>query len=264
MKMFDGIDAARQALLTSGMRVIERVLGSAHELGRPLAAPPERPDPVILVSGYAVLDSWWGSWKRSLARDGIAAYSVTVPGNATGDLDAGARYLAGQVARVRRETGAERVDIVGFSAGGLIARQYAKFHAARDAVDAVVTLGTPNNGLGIGGAPGAAAGRLLNPIYRLLGGESVPQMRRGSQFLTGLNDASVGDVAGAVRYASVFSAVTDGFVTSAAARLDRGVNIPIGSEPNIVKLPIGPDHYMILQRSGGAYEAARGVLLNVG
>jgi triacylglycerol esterase/lipase EstA (alpha/beta hydrolase family) len=263
MKLLDGIDKVRQALLTGGLKAVERVLGSAHELGTPLAHAPARPDPVILVGGYANFDASWQAWARSLARDGIPAYPVTVPGNATGDLEAGARYLAEQVERVRRETGAARVDIVGFSAGGIIVRQFAKYHAARDSIDAVVTLATPNNGIGISGPLGAVAGALLDPLYRVFGGAAAPQMRRGSAFLARLNAASTGDAAGTVRYASVFSAIMDGAVTSASARLDHGLNIPIGKEPNVVKLPMGPDHYMILHRSNAAYDAARAVLLGL-
>jgi len=265
MQILPAIDDVRRAILTGGLRAVERVLGTAPTLGDKLdRLPPGIVDPVVLVGGYANFDDSWRSWARSLARDGIPVFVVTVPGNATGDLDEGARHLAQEVAKVLADTGARRVDLVGFSAGGLIARQYVKFHAARDAVDAVVTLATPNNGIGMGGVLGAIGGALSDPLLRVIAGKSAPQMRRGSSFLAHLNDARVPDAAGAgVRYASVHSAIFDGAVTSAASRLDHGLNIPIGREPNLVKIPMGPDHYTILHRSGAAYEAARGVLLGL-
>lgn len=262
MRIIDRIDAVRQAALTGGLALVERVLGNAEYLGAQLVARPPKVDPVVLVGGWATGDRSWEAWTRSLARDGVPTFTVTVPGNAIGDLDDGARYLAAQVERIRRDTGARHVDLVGFSAGGLIVRQYAKFHAVRDAVDAVVTLATPNGGLGSSSAIGNQLAQFFAPAERVLMGVSSVQMRPGSAFMRRLNDARIPDAAGpGVRYASVYSAIFDGATTAAGARLDRGLNLPIGHEPNIVKLPMGPDHYMIMHRSSGAYEAARGVLL---
>lgn len=257
--VLDIVDRVRAAALSGGLRAIEELLGSAPQLGAPLTGPPREADPVVLVGGWMNGDHSWNAWVRSLARDGIRPYLVTVPQNATGDLDQAARYVAAEVAKVRAATGASRVDVIGYSMGGLIARQYAKFHAVRDSVDAVVTLATPN--LGIGPTWAGGINRAFVRVNRAVFGAAASQAVRGSQLLARLNDRTTGDAAGSrVRYASVFARVTDGPVTSASARLDGATNVAIAGR-NLLGLPLGPDHYTILHRSSDAYEAVRAILL---
>jgi triacylglycerol esterase/lipase EstA (alpha/beta hydrolase family) len=252
-------DKVRAAALSGGLRVIEEILGSAPQLGTKLPAPATGADPVILVGGWMNGDHSWDAWVRSLARDGIRPYLVTVPENATGDIDAAAQYVAREVEKVRAATGARKVDVIGYSMGGLISRQYAKFHAARDAIDAVVTLATPNNGLGPT-IPTTIA-RVFGAVNRIWAGQAAKQAMRGSAFLERLNDPSVADAAGpGVRYGSVFAKHTDLAVTSAAARLSGATNVAIEGR-NLLGLPLGPDHYTILHRSGAAYDAVRAILL---
>lgn len=253
------VDRVRQAALSGGLRVIEELLGSAPLLGTRLPAPPRDADPVILVGGWMNGDHSWNAWVRSLAVDGVVPHLVTVPGNATGDIDEAARHVAAEVERIRAATGARRVDVVGYSMGGLVARQYAKFHAARDALDAVVTLATPN--LGVGPTALAGVSRAMSWLHRVAAGHGASQAVRGSRFLERLADRSIPDAAGpGVRYGSVFAKVTDGPVTSASARLVGATNVAIEGR-NLLGLPLGPDHYTILHRSGSAYDAVRAILL---
>lgn len=257
--VLDIIDRVRQAALSGGLRAIEGLLGSAPLLGTRLPAPPRHADPVVLVGGWMNGDHSWNAWVRSLARDGIVPHLVTVPGAATGDIDEAARHVAREIERIRTSTGARRVDVVGYSMGGLIARQYAKFHAVRDAVDAVVTLATPNTGIGVTAL--ARMNRSLGWAHRIVAGPAASQALRGSSFLERLADRSAPDAAGpAVRYGSVFAKVTDGPVTGASARLAGAVNVAIEGR-GLLGLPLGPDHYTILHRSGPAYDAVRAILL---
>jgi pimeloyl-ACP methyl ester carboxylesterase len=257
--LLDLADRIRATALSGSLRAIEGLLGSAPQLGTPLAKIPRRPDPVIMVGGWMNGDHSWNAWVRSLARDGITPYLVTVPQNATGDIDQAARYVAGEVDKVRAATGARQVDVVGYSMGGLIARQYVKHYAVRDTVDAVVTLATPN--IGIGPTWAGPFNRAFGNINRMFMGEAAKQAVRGSHFLQQLNDRSGPDAAGSrVRYGSVFAKHTDLAVTSAAANLEGAANIAISGR-NLLGLPLGPDHYTILHRSSDAYEAVRALLL---
>ncbi|MGV0098687.1 esterase/lipase family protein [Streptomyces californicus] len=77
-----------------------------------------------------------------------------------------AALLGRQVEAVRARTGHDRVDIVGHSLGGLIARYYVQRLGGDRRVRTLVTLGTPHGGTAV--APGAG----LHPIVR--------QMRGGS------------------------------------------------------------------------------------
>lgn len=77
-----------------------------------------------------------------------------IPGaNGTGDIAEPAGQLATFVDQVLATTGAEKVNVVGHSQGGLMTRQYLKFNGGAGEVDNLVTLGATNHGttiIGIG------------------------------------------------------------------------------------------------------------------
>jgi hypothetical protein len=138
-------------------------------------------------------------------------------------------------------------------------REAARSHALRDSIDAVVTLATPNQGLGFD-LPGKS--RFLDPALRVLAGKSSTQMSYGSDFLTQLNRPGAPNSAGPrVRFGSVYSAYIDGAVTGARAILPGATNIAIKDEKNLLGMRIGPDHYSMLYKSNAAYDAVRGVIL---
>jgi triacylglycerol esterase/lipase EstA (alpha/beta hydrolase family) len=70
---------------------------------------------------------------------------VQVPGDGTGDLTASADVLGSAVDDALDRTGAASVDVVGYSAGGVIARIWAADGGA-DQARRIVTLGSPHHG----------------------------------------------------------------------------------------------------------------------
>jgi pimeloyl-ACP methyl ester carboxylesterase len=112
--------------------------------GRPVAAPP-RPGPVLLVPGY-------GGGRESLSvlagrirATGRTAEVLTLPGDGTGDLVVQAEALAAAVARAVAG-GAGSVDVIGYSAGGVVAWVWATRHGGAQLARRVVTLGAPMHG----------------------------------------------------------------------------------------------------------------------
>jgi triacylglycerol lipase len=89
-----------------------------------------------------------------------------------------AAEIAAAVDELRRKTGAERVDVVAHSMGGLALRYYLHFHAGSSKVRRVVFTGTPHRGTWIaylGWGQGAREMRPGNPLLtRLSGLPSVP------------------------------------------------------------------------------------------
>ncbi len=153
------------------------VLGPSS--GRPSAsAPPQdRPGPVLLVPGYGGGTGGLNVLAGRLRSAGREVTVVPLPGNGTGDLAISARVLDGYVTRALRD-GAPSVDIVGYSAGGVVARLWAQAYDGAGKARRVVTLGSPHHGARL-----AAVGAAVLP-----GGCPVAcqELAPGSAFLAGL------------------------------------------------------------------------------
>jgi triacylglycerol esterase/lipase EstA (alpha/beta hydrolase family) len=103
------------------------------------------PGPVLLVPGYGGSTSTLQVLADRLTAAGRDATVVPVPGNGTGDLHDSADVLATAVDDALDRTGAGGVDVVGYSAGGVVARLWAADGGA-DQARRIVTLGSPHHG----------------------------------------------------------------------------------------------------------------------
>jgi hypothetical protein len=142
--------------------------------GRGGVADPARPGPVLLVPGYGGGTGSLEALAGRIRAAGRAATVVPPPGDGTGDLRAQAAALDRAVA-AKLAGGAPSVDLVGFSAGGVVARVWAQEHDGPARARRIVTLGSPHHGARIAAAgavavPGAcpAACQQLAPGSRLL------------------------------------------------------------------------------------------------
>jgi triacylglycerol lipase len=105
----------------------------------------DTPGPVLLVPGYGGSTTSLQTLADRLTADGRDATVVAVPGDGTGDLNASADVLGTAVDDALARSGAESVDVVGYSAGGVIARLWAADGGAAQA-RRVLTLGAPHHG----------------------------------------------------------------------------------------------------------------------
>jgi Lipase (class 2) len=64
----------------------------------------------------------------------------------TGDLRAQAAHLGELADRVRKDAGAASVDVIGYSAGGVVARLWVRDGDGGDVARRVLTLGSPQHG----------------------------------------------------------------------------------------------------------------------
>jgi triacylglycerol esterase/lipase EstA (alpha/beta hydrolase family) len=248
------VDGAAKAVVRAWARGWE--IGGPAELGTPLQGGPKRRDPVVLLNGIACDNEMWRAFARSLRRDGFDVTIAELPNKALDDIGASADYVRDLIAKVRRETGAKRVDLVGYSEGGLIGREYIRRAGKGAAVDSLVTLGTPHNGWGPKPLGAITRGsKLLTAALPI----ALQQMIEGSAFLAQLNsgDPTPGDV----RYTSIMSQQWDGIVWPGTSPILEGAkNIVLGQEGR-VPLFAGPNHGQLIQRSNVAYETVRGALL---
>ncbi|GAA2075201.1 alpha/beta fold hydrolase [Streptomyces albiaxialis] len=146
----DALVLAGHLLLYPTGVLAERTTGAAAEHapdGRPGAAPhPTDRPPVLLLHGFCDNRSAYVLLRRSLLRYGWRHVAALNHSPLTGDVRAAARRLAGHVEDACARTGHERVDLVGHSLGGLIARYYVQRLGGDARTRTVITLGTPHSG----------------------------------------------------------------------------------------------------------------------
>ncbi|HEX7147361.1 MAG TPA: lipase, partial [Actinomycetota bacterium] len=98
--------------------------------------------PVLVVPGYNGTAASVGTLAARLRAAGRMVVVVDLPDRGTRDLRASATGLARAVDR----TGAARVDLVGYSAGGVVIRLLLADPVRALRARRVVLLGTPNHG----------------------------------------------------------------------------------------------------------------------
>ncbi len=108
--------------------------------------PQDQPGPVLLVPGYGGgLDSLV-PLERALRAGGRMVLVVEPVGDGTGDLNVQAQHLDEVARRLRDTAGSASVDVVGYSAGGVVARLWVRDHGGDDVARRVLTLGSPQHG----------------------------------------------------------------------------------------------------------------------
>jgi triacylglycerol lipase len=114
------------------------------------------PGPVLLVPGYGGATGGLQSLADRLTAAGRDAHVVALPGDGTGDLALSADALGDAVTATLARTGAQSVDLIGYSAGGIVVRLWvAGGHA--NLVRRVVTLGSPHHGTALADLAGDVA-----------------------------------------------------------------------------------------------------------
>jgi len=206
------VGAALALVLALVAIVALKLLGTRARTGTPDQA---RPGAVLLVPGYGGSQSALSRLAERLRAAGRNASVVTPPGDGTGDLRAQADALEEAVDEAL-DHGAPSVDIVGYSAGGVVTRLWFDRHDGTTAARRVVTLGSPLHGAKI-----AATGVALAP-------DACPaacqQLAPGSDLLAQLDRKPA-----PVPWLSVWTENDETVQPPDSARLDGAVNLPIQS-----------------------------------
>ncbi|MEU6493130.1 alpha/beta fold hydrolase [Streptomyces sp. NPDC046984] len=140
--------------------------------------PTEAKPPVILLHGFIDNRSVFVLLRRNLTQHGRQHIESLNYSPLTCDIRTAAELLGRYVEELCERTGQQRVDVVGHSLGGLIARYYVQRLGGDLRVRTLVTLGTPHSGTRV--APLANA----HPIVR--------QMRPGSELIQELREPAPG------------------------------------------------------------------------
>jgi triacylglycerol lipase len=169
--------------------------------------------PVFLVHGYGATASSMDRLEGALERQGRRAVSVQLPRLGTEALEVSARAVADVVS----DTGAHRVDLVGFSAGGVVIRTYLRGRGGAAVARRVVLLGSPNHGAEV-----AAFAASADPTTCV---DACAQLSPGSSFLDGLNDGD--ETPDGPEYTSIWTAMDPTVTPADSAVLEGARNIRV-------------------------------------
>jgi triacylglycerol lipase len=165
-----------------------------------------QPNPIVLAHGMWDTKAVFEKLKPFLESRGFQVYSLDmVPSNGEAPLD----VLAGQLANFIDRTfdPGQRLDLLGFSMGGIVSRYYLQRLGGLDRTDRLVTVSSPHNGTTVaelGFLPGAK------------------QMRVGSPFLQDLNRDV--DRLGEIQFTSIWTPFDAIIVPAASSRVTVAAN----------------------------------------
>lgn len=129
---------AQERLNLEGLPPVQRglIIGDVEAAGTP----------IILVHGVVDNHTIFTVLRRALMRRGFGRTISVNYSPLTDDIRRVAKRLGRVVESVCRETGYDRVHVIGHSMGGMIARYYVQRLGGDSRVHTLVTLGTPHEG----------------------------------------------------------------------------------------------------------------------
>ena len=173
-----------------------------------------RAGPVLLVPGYGGGTAGPQALATRLRAEGREVEIVPAPGDGRGDLRGHAMLLAAAAARSIAE-GAPSVDVVGFSAGGIVARLWASELGGDGQARRIVTLGSPHHGTDL--THGTARACPLGCRQLMAGSDLLDDLNRGDETPRG------------PRWVSLWTEDDRTVVPPTSARLAGAVAFPVQS-----------------------------------
>lgn len=203
-------------VVLGGVLVAVRVVAGRGPTVDPASRPAQDvPGPVLLVPGYGGSRESLGALATRVAETGRDTEVLTLAGDGTGDLSAQVRVLDDAV-DAALAAGAPSVDVIGYSAGGVVAGLWVAREDGAARARRVVTLGSPLNGTTLA-ASGAAAAPDLCPA-------ACRQLAPGSAELAELARGGVGR---ALPWLSVWTTDDQTVTPPDTARLPGAVNLAV-------------------------------------
>jgi len=252
----------RRKLLAAGVAIVAAAgavtaavaaLAAGGGAGRTAGYPAQdRPGPVLLVPGYGGQTGSLSVLAARIRAAGRRATVVRLPGSGTGSLITDAGVLNAAVQRALRR-GAPSVDVVGYSAGGVVALLWAREDNGSGKARRVVTLGSPFHGTRLAAD---AAGFLPGACPA-----ACQQLVPGSPLLRQLTHTAVPS---RPRWLSLWTTDDEVVIPAGSARLAGAVNVPIqsvcpGHQVSHTQLPADPVVIdLVLQAIGRGPIAPRG------
>ncbi|OZC56329.1 lipase [Rhodococcus sp. RS1C4] len=175
----------------------------------------EHPNPVILVHGTdASVYADWAALSPALASAGYCVYGLNYGASPDGtsfgytDIRGSAAQLKDFADGVLSATGAEQVDLVGYSQGAAVTRYFTNRLGGADVVDKWIGIASPAyGGTAYGVSPAIQAVPSATRLVSSEFGPALVQLIEGSTFLQDLNAG--GDTVPGVEYTSIATDVDE-------------------------------------------------------
>jgi pimeloyl-ACP methyl ester carboxylesterase len=148
--------------------------------------------PVLVVPGYGGDTDDLGPLVAELRDEGRRAVVFKPTAGGTGDLRVQARRLGALAKRTMDSAEADSVDLIGYSAGGVVARLYVRDEGGASVVRRVLTLGSPQHGTDVAALAEEAAGGCPTACEQLAtGSELLRRLNAGDETPKGPRWATV-------------------------------------------------------------------------
>lgn len=177
----------------------------------------QSPGPVLLVPGYGGSTSALDSLAAALREAGKRVEIMTLPDGGTGDLIVQAKALGTAAAALIRSAGSASIDVVGYSAGGVVARLWAQDDGGARIARRIITIGSPHHGTEL-----ASLGTLLSSACPI----ACQQLVVDSELLVRL-DAE--PLTGGPTFVSIWSTSDDVVLPADSAELSGALNLTVQS-----------------------------------
>jgi triacylglycerol lipase len=174
------------------------------------------PGTVLLVPGYGGSRTALEQLAARLAAAGRATQVLTLPGDGTGDLLAQVATLDAAV-RSALNAGAPSVDVIGYSAGGVVTRLWVARDDGASVARRVVTLGSPLHGAKIAGLGAALAPDACPTACR--------QLAPGSDLLDSIDKP----LPAGLPWLSIWTTDDETVQPPSSAREEGAINLPLQS-----------------------------------
>jgi triacylglycerol lipase len=153
--------------------------------------------PIVFVAGLLQSAETIAPLVDPLREEGFDVTVYVPPRLGLGDINGYARSVGEVVERVLERTGAEQVDLLGHSQGGVTARRYIQLVKGDAPVNTLVSMGSPQLGSDLGPLV-----NLLVALGWFEWAEGAKQLAIGSAFLSEMNEKN-DPTPGDVRYVAI-------------------------------------------------------------
>jgi triacylglycerol esterase/lipase EstA (alpha/beta hydrolase family) len=186
-------------------------------------------EPVLLVAGTALTPAANFSWnyERAFSALRLPYCAVTLPDHEMSDIQTAGEYIVSAL-RTMHQMSARKVDVLGFSQGGMVPRWALRFWPdTRSLVDDFVAIDPSNHGT-----------LDANGICTLSCAPGIWQQQTGSHFLAALNSAA--ETFAGISYTVIYSRVDEVVVPNFDASGSSSLHTGEGTIANIAAQQICP------------------------